>query len=449
VSIGAELIAEPSVFFLDEATSGLDPGLEKKLMYTLRRMADAGRTIVLVTHATANIRQCDHVAFMGDGRLVFFGPPSAALDFFSVNDFADIYAAIDRDAALWAERFRDSAYAQQYVYSRLAALPAAPRSTAEIKLPARPRVSFVRQFAILTQRTFELVLRDQVKLAVLLAVMPVIGLLLALLGDPTLWVGASEERIVDILHETGQYSVAAQAQALLMMLGLAAALLGMFAASFELVRERAVYQRERMVNLRLVPYLGSKAVVLFGFALIQCLALIVAVGLRVQFPQLGTWLPAPLEIYVTLALASAAGMAIGLFISAFVNNAGTAIYVVLFALFAQILFAGVIFPLPGVSNVLSYLTVTRWTVEALGSTVNLPALNDLGRIELTRSVEGIDPLSGQTVTREVTVRDRLQINFNVNYGHTPAYVIERWGVLLSFGAVFGLLTVLAQRRRDR
>jgi hypothetical protein len=350
---------------------------------------------------------------------------------------------------LWAERFQDSAYAQQYVYSRLAALPAAPRSTAEIKLPARPRVSFVRQFAILTQRTFELVLRDQVKLAVLLAVMPVIGLLLALLGDPTLWVGASEERIVDILHETGQYSVAAQAQALLMMLGLAAALLGMFAASFELVRERAVYQRERMVNLRLVPYLGSKAVVLFGFALIQCLALIVAVGLRVQFPQLGTWLPAPLEIYVTLALASAAGMAIGLFISAFVNNASTAVYVVLFALFAQILFAGVIFPLPGVSNVLSYLTVTRWTVEALGSTVNLPALNDLGRIELTRSVEGVDPLSGQTVTREVTVRDRLQINFNVNYGHTPAYVIERWGVLLSFCAVFGLLTVLAQRRRDR
>ncbi|PJF23746.1 MAG: ABC transporter ATP-binding protein, partial [Phototrophicales bacterium] len=49
VSIGAELLADPSLFFLDEPTSGLDPGLEKKMMYTLRRLADSGRTIVLVT----------------------------------------------------------------------------------------------------------------------------------------------------------------------------------------------------------------------------------------------------------------------------------------------------------------------------------------------------------------------------------------------------------------
>jgi len=446
VSIGAELIAEPSVFYLDEATSGLDPGLEKKLMYTLRRMADAGRTIVLVTHATANIRQCDHVVFLGDGRLVFFGPPSAALDFFGVGDFADIYAEIERDPATWEERYRASSYAQQHLTSRLGS-PPPPRRTADIRSP-RPRVSFLRQFAILTQRSFELALRDTVRLAVLLAVMPILGLLLSLLADPTTLVGASEERIADILHDTGRYSVAADAQTLLMMLGLAAVLLGMFVASFDLVRERAIYRRERMINLRLIPYLGSKAVVLIGFALIQCLALIVAVGLRIRFPQLGTFLPGPLEIYLTLALASAAGTAIGLFISAIVNSAGTAIYVVLFALFTQIMFAGVIFKLPGVTNALSYLTVTRWTVEALGSTVDMPRLNEQGRIELTKTIEGVDPLTGATVSRPVTIRDRLLVDFNVNYGWTANYVIERWAVLAMFGLVFGGLTALAQRRRE-
>jgi hypothetical protein len=412
-------------------------------------MADAGRTIVLVTHATANIRQCDHVAFLGDGRLVFFGPPAAALDFFGVADFADIYAEIERDPALWEERYRASAYARQYVASRLSALPGAPRSTSEITLPHRPRVGFVRQFAILTRRAFELALRDTARLAVLLAVMPAIGLLLAWLSEPTALVGASEERIADIVHETGQYTIAGQAQFLLMMLALAAALLGMFVAAFDLVRERAIYRRERMVNLRLGPYLGSKAAVLIGFALIQCLSLIVAVGLRVQFPPAGAFLPGPLEIYLTLALASAAGTLIGLFISAVVNTSGTAIYVVLFALFAQILFAGVIFELPGATRAFSYFTVTRWTVEALGSTIDLPALNELGRIELSKMIEGVDPLSGALVEQRVAFRDRLRIDFNVNYGHTPGYVIERWGVLIGFCAVFGGLTILAQRRRDR
>jgi hypothetical protein len=137
-----------------------------------------------------------------------------------------------------------------------------------------------------------------------------------------------------------------------------------------------------------------------------------------------------------------------LLISAVVNNSGTAIYVVLLALFVQIMFAGVIFELPGAAKLLSSVTITRWTVEALGSTVDLPALNDLGRIELTRAVEGVDPISGQIVQREVLVRDNLRASFNLNYGHAPSYVLERWGVLIALAAALSLLTVWAQRRRD-
>src|SRR5207245_1027548 len=52
VSIALELLANPGVFFLDEPTSGLDPGLDRKMMTLLRRLADRGRTVILVTHAT-------------------------------------------------------------------------------------------------------------------------------------------------------------------------------------------------------------------------------------------------------------------------------------------------------------------------------------------------------------------------------------------------------------
>jgi ABC-type multidrug transport system ATPase subunit len=120
VSIAAELIADPKIFFLDEPSSGLDPGLEKKLMYTLRKMADEGRTIILITHATANIVQVDHVGLLSQGQLVFFGPPQEAQNFFTVDDFADIYEKIEHNGMEWRQVFaggRSKAY-QEYVVAR-------------------------------------------------------------------------------------------------------------------------------------------------------------------------------------------------------------------------------------------------------------------------------------------------------------------------------------------
>src|SRR6476661_3866552 len=79
VSIALELLAKPSIFFLDEPTSGLDPGLDRKMMYLLRKLADKGHTIVLVTHATSNINVCDYVCFLAaGGRVAYFGPPEEA-----------------------------------------------------------------------------------------------------------------------------------------------------------------------------------------------------------------------------------------------------------------------------------------------------------------------------------------------------------------------------------
>lgn len=97
VSIAVEMLARPTLFFLDEPTSGLDPGLEKKMMYDMNHLADEGRTVVMVTHATANIEQCDYVAFLSDGRLAYYGPPKDALTFYNVTDFADIYLQLSQE----------------------------------------------------------------------------------------------------------------------------------------------------------------------------------------------------------------------------------------------------------------------------------------------------------------------------------------------------------------
>ncbi|HLG77485.1 MAG TPA: ATP-binding cassette domain-containing protein, partial [Ktedonobacteraceae bacterium] len=122
VSIALELLANPSIFFLDEPTSGLDPGLDRKMMFLLRRLADKGHTIILVTHATNNINSCDYVCFLAQGgRLAYFGPPNAAKDFFEKTDFAEIYSALEPtreqpDIPAQAEaRFRASPDYQRYI----------------------------------------------------------------------------------------------------------------------------------------------------------------------------------------------------------------------------------------------------------------------------------------------------------------------------------------------
>jgi ABC-type multidrug transport system ATPase subunit len=80
VSIGVELLTRPGLFFLDEPTSGLDPGTETAFMHLMRRLADQGRTIVMVTHATKNVMLADKVVFLArGGYLAWFGPPDEAL----------------------------------------------------------------------------------------------------------------------------------------------------------------------------------------------------------------------------------------------------------------------------------------------------------------------------------------------------------------------------------
>ena len=50
VSLGVELLADPSLVYLDEATSGLDAGTEAQMMSLFRELADSGKTVICITH---------------------------------------------------------------------------------------------------------------------------------------------------------------------------------------------------------------------------------------------------------------------------------------------------------------------------------------------------------------------------------------------------------------
>jgi hypothetical protein len=160
-------------------------------MYLLRKLADAGHTIVLVTHATNNINTCDYVCFLAQGgRLAYFGPPDEAKSYFGKTDFAEIYTGLEPTDANpnipdEAEaKFKLSKEYQQYVVEPQKATSGETGSglNGRAKVKKRPkRGNPFKQFLLLSQRNFELLKNDRSTLVLLLLQAPIIALLLVLL----------------------------------------------------------------------------------------------------------------------------------------------------------------------------------------------------------------------------------------------------------------------------
>ena len=67
---------EPRLLLLDEVTSALDPELVQEVLLTIRRLAEAGTTMLIVTHEMRFARQVStRTVFMDGGAIVEQGPP--------------------------------------------------------------------------------------------------------------------------------------------------------------------------------------------------------------------------------------------------------------------------------------------------------------------------------------------------------------------------------------
>jgi len=365
VSIGVELLTKPGLFFLDEPTSGLDPGTETALMHLMRRLADRGRTIVLITHATKNVLLADKVVFLARGGfLTWFGPPEEALIYFDPFrsererlagpiEFDQIYALLE-DASKgtpqqWAARYQEDAAYREYIVNPLhgkskAEAPERPN----IKAATRRNTSSLRQLMILSSRNIKILIRDRSSLALMLAAAPLIGLLDFVLSSvlgPDLF-GFNDGDVTDIVIT-------------LFLLVVYGVLVGALSQMREFVKEGEIYRRERLVSLKIFPYVLSKVWVAALFALYQTAAYTIIRYLAFDMPGGVTEV---ILIYVTLGLATMTGMMLGLFASAISPNANTAPLFVILLILPQIVLGGALVQLP------DYVTApipTRWAFQAI------------------------------------------------------------------------------------
>jgi energy-coupling factor transporter ATP-binding protein EcfA2 len=422
VSIGVELLADPKLFFLDEPTSGLDPGLDKKMMQLLRKLANQGRTVILVTHATANITMCDRIVFMGrGGRLCYFGPSREALDFFAVKtgDFADIYNELETgetNVQSWAEKFNKSPYYQRYIVNHFSTV------NANAKIPSAPSVpksqSFVKQLLLLAQRYFQLICRDLVNLSLALLTAPIgISLLRLAVRDKDPLIGAPEATLAPL------------ALRVLFVFTCATIWVGLATSLQEIVKESAIYLRERLVNLGLFAYLGSKIFILSGLAVLQTLLMVGVILIAFKSPE-PIFISWAMGVTITTFLTLMSCISLGLVVSAIVKNSSQANSTLPLLLLPQIIFSGVLFKMEGAASKFSWLMLSRWSVGAYGSLVNVN-----GMVPAPTTLP-----DGSTLPQPfepTPVYDPTWENLSLN-----------WGILCVHIFVYLMLTLWLQKRKD-
>ncbi len=362
-SIAVELLADPKVFFLDEPTSGLDPGTEKNLMQAMSRLSkEQERTIVMVTHTTQSLHLCDKVIFMGPGgRLCFVGSVDEAKTFFNTDDLTEIYNLIAEDPVYWAETYRRGQGA------RTQSISGNPGEAVKTK---KNKVSGLYQFAVIFERYVHLSMNDWKKMAIQLATPVIMGIIIWFIAD---------ENFLKTYSGT---------KSILFTMSCAAIWIGLFAAIQEVCKERNILKREYMANLRLRSYVSAKFFVLMMLCIVQSLLLVTTSIVMLRFKYsgddeieltaentlFGTDKGITTEMLITIWLTMLASVALGLLISSFFRNSDKATTIAPFVLIIQLVFSGMLFQLEGAKETISYITFSRWSVDALGRISNLRLL---------------------------------------------------------------------------
>jgi hypothetical protein len=311
-------------------------------------------------------------------------------------------------AELWEMRYRRSPAYAAYVERRSTEVPEPPRGWGAPRRLRRPGISSIYQLLLLSVRYLNVLIQDKKNVLLLLLQAPVIGYLITLVAPPGAIVGSRANSV--------------DAKTVLFMLSTVAVWFGIINAAREISKESAVYRRERLAGLRVGAYVLSKVLVLSLLVAVQSAALLGVVSTDVRFPATGVMMEGLLELGVTTALTSLAGLALGLCISAWAKTPDRAISFVPLALIPQILFSGVLFPFEGgvsTTRVFSWFTVSRWAIDAYGATIHLARLPPA-----TRAPE---------------------------FAATRANLVQKWQILGGYTAVCLLLAcfVLAARNDER
>jgi ABC transport system ATP-binding/permease protein len=276
------------------------------------------------------------------------------------------------------------------------------------------------QLFLLCQRYWKLVSRDATSLILTLLAGPVT---IALTGLPL-----RHEQPLAVIDSPG-ITQASLALRLLFIFSCIAIWIGLSNAIREIVQEAAIYFRERLLNLGLLPYFTSKLIIRGGLALVQTLLISVVVLLVFQAPK-SQLVPWSVGFAITTFLTLLASTSLSLMLSAFVKTENEGNGILPLVMIPQIIFSGVLFTLEGWSSKLSWLMLSRWSIGAYG------ALAD---------VNAMAPKPNAVLNEEV-LKDIFQPS--AVYEATWSNLSLNWGILIAHTLIYSILALIVLRKKD-
>ncbi|HEX4338192.1 MAG TPA: FHA domain-containing protein [Polyangiaceae bacterium] len=424
VNIAMELVTDPVIMFLDEPTSGLAADDTTALVDLLHTLAKAtGKTIIATIHQPAKdeFEKFNLALILGPGGItMFFGPtkPDAYRFFGSylerigktnvVDNPRDMFDMLNqREKPIWervraenpssprsvsrqaaarewnAEFFNDANPTFQQMYAGKRAVGEGTSSQGVTRTPPKT----TGQFGLLFSRYMRIKSRDVSGTAIMLAQAPIIGILLSLVfggqkdAVPFWCLGALQELATrsgqaETGNDTLKNMIATPDHTgPIFFLVVSAVWFGTSNAAREIVSERAIYVRERMVNLKLWNYVVSKFVLLSLFCVVQCTILLTivffALGFRGGF---GAFLVS-LGTLIATAMNS---VALGLFVSALVTSSEASMALTPIALIPQVVLGGLMVPMT--TNPMlkwpMFIIPARWGFQGVVGQERLAVAND-------------------------------------------------------------------------
>jgi ABC-type multidrug transport system ATPase subunit len=349
-SIAVELLTRPAVLALDEPTSGLDPATSREVLAVLRRIADAGTTVLLTTHAPDDVLSCDRVVVLAPGgRLAFDGAPEAAAPWFGVPDLGGVYAAV---AAGVVDLEPEPSVAPVRDVAGLA--PVRPGTTMPT-MPARP--TWLRQLVTLVHRGADLMVRNRLTAAILV-------------GSPVLVIAM----LATLFRRGTVVTDPVAGVQLAYWIAFAGFFFGLTYGLLQIVTETAVLRRELSWGMSLTAYVTSKLVVLLPLLVAVDISLFAVLRLLDRLPaaDAGTWG----QLGGVFLLDATAGLALGLLASALVTSPAQATLALPMLCFPQVLFSGAMVPvatMTGAGDAISRAMSDRWGFEAVARLLELDA----------------------------------------------------------------------------